>query len=247
MRKYFYSAGLVLGMLAAAPAYAGELSVTTSVDVVSDYVFRGVSLADTSVQPGVEASYGNFYAGTWFSNGIGDTADEGITELDLYAGYGRDLTDLIAMDVGVTYYHYPESGDLFDTKGGFAGSYEVFGGLAFDTMLSPSVYAYYDFNFDAFTLEGGVSHSFPLSEKVSLDVGATAGLVDAEDGVDWEYGQLSASLGYAFTDNASTYIAANYALSSEDTLDFKVDPTLGEPYLSDDNLFFFGAGISTSF
>ena len=35
--------------LAPVTAHAGDISVSTSIDYVSDYVFRGVSLADSAI------------------------------------------------------------------------------------------------------------------------------------------------------------------------------------------------------
>lgn len=245
MKKVLYYSLLVTGtILNPYVAQAGDVSATATIDVVSDYVFRGVSLAETAVQPGVEVAVGDFYAGGWFSTGFGDTSVFAADELDLYAGYGIGLSDTLSADVGVTYYHYPQGGSLFSTNDGASGSYEVFGGLALDTVLSPNVYGYYDFTLETFTIIGDVSHSVPLGEKLSLDLGLTAGLVDGQDGAGYEYGQASASLGYAITDDVSTYVGAYYAINSEDLLDFGEAIESGVP---DDNLFFFGAGVSAGF
>ncbi len=244
MKKFLSVPALAL-MMATMPsaAVAGDISVSTSVDYVTDYVFRGVSLADSAIQPGVEVSTGGFTAGAWFSTGIGDTSFLAADELDLYAGYSFSLSETIGADVGVTYYHYPQGGGLFETDGGGAGTYEVYASLGFDAPLSPSLTAFYDLTLEAFTLEGGIGHSVPLGTgPTSLDLGLTAGLVDG-DGFSYEYGQASASLGYAFTDDVSAYVGANWALSSEDTLDYS-EILFGTP---DDNLLFFGAGISAGF
>lgn len=231
--------------MAVTPAQAGDVSVSTSIDYVTDYVFRGVSLAESAIQPGVEVAMGDFYAGAWASTGIGDTSIFAGDELDLYAGYGIALSDELSADVGITYYHYPQGGGLFATNGGGAGTYEVYGGLAYDTTLSPSVYAYYDFTLEALTLEGGLAHSIPAGDKTSFDLGLTAGLVDG-DGFSYEYGQLSASFGYAFTDDVSAYVGANYALSSEDTLIESYDLSTLNVSM-DDNKLFFGAGVAAGF
>ena len=225
-------------------ASAQDVSVSTGVDLVSDYVFRGVSLADTAVQPYVEATVGSLTFGAWASTGFGDTSTAAGDEIDLYASYNFALTDAVSVDAGITYYHYPQGGSLFETENGGAGSYEVSLGTSFDTMLAPSISAYYDFTLEAFTLEGGISHSiaFPESDKTSFDLGLTAGLVDG-DGFSYEYGSASASLGYALSDNTSTYIGANYVINSEDALNFSKSLE-GNPK---DNLFWFGAGISAGF
>lgn len=240
--KLALSTALVVALLSPITASADELSVSTSVDYVTDYVFRGVSLADSAIQPGVEMAVGSFSAGAWFSTGVGDTSIAAGDEVDLYMGYSLGLSDTIGLDLGATYYHYPQGGSLFDTDGGAAGTYEVSAGLSFDTALSPSVTAYYDLTLEAFTLEGGIGHSVPMSDKTSLDLGLTAGIVDG-DGFSYEYGQASASVGYSFTDAVSAYVGANYVLSSEDSLNYKKLLTTG----GKDNLFFFGTGIAAGF
>jgi len=246
MKKRLYKTLLVAGVvLNPMVASAGDVSVSTTIDYTTDYVFRGVSLAESAIQPGVEVAVGDFYVGAWASTGIGDTSIFAGDELDLYAGYGLSLSDDLGLDVGVTYYHYPQGGSLFETDDGGAGTYEVYAGLSYDTTLSPSVYAYYDFTLEAFTVEGGLEHSLPMSDKTSLDLGLSAGLVDG-DGFSYEYGQLSASVGYAFTDDVSAYVGANYALSSDDTLIGEYDLTNLTAEFKDNKLFF-GAGVAAGF
>jgi len=244
--------GTVLLMSASASSFtaeAGDVSVTTTIDYTTDYVFRGVSLAESAIQPGVEVAFGDAYVGAWVSTAIGDTSIFAGDELDLYAGYGFELSDTLGADVGITYYHYPQGGGLFETDGGAAGTYEVYAGLSLDSILSPSLYGYYDFTLEAFTVEGGVGHSVELGEKSSLDLGLTAGLVDG-DGFSYEYGQLSAAI---VTDDVSAYVGANYALNSEDALigDSNVDLTdLNNPIIDLDlgkDKLFFGAGVSAGF
>ncbi len=243
MKKSIFASSLILAAcLGTVPAQADDLTVSTSIDYVTDYVFRGVSLADSAVQPGAELGFGDFTTGAWFSTGIGETSIAAADELDLYMGYGLELSDAINASVGVTYYHYPQGGGLFETNDGVAGSYEIYGGLAFDRVLSPSVTAYYDLTLEALTLEAGIGHSLTLDEAVALELGLTAGHVDGE-GFSYEYGQGTATLSYELSDDVAAYISGNYALSSEDSLDYK-KLILGNPK---DNLLFFGAGISAGF
>ena len=227
-------------------AIAGEdVSVSVSVDYVSEYVFRGVSFARGAVQPGIEISKGGFTAGVWTSAAIGEASAAAGDEIDVYAGYSWDLNDVVSADVGATIYHFPDvEGSLFDF--GDASTIEVYAGASFDTALAPSLYGYYDIDLEAFTIEGGVSHSLPLTEKTSLDLGATAGLVTADGGGDYQYGAASASVGYGFSDDVSAYIGANYSISSEDTLRFKVDGN-GDAFTNTDNLIWFGVGFAAGF
>jgi uncharacterized protein (TIGR02001 family) len=236
------SCAILAALSAPVAAQAGDVNWSLSADLVSDYVFRGVSLADTAAQTGVEAGVGSFYAGAWFSTGVGDTSVFAGDEVDLYAGYGLTLSDTVSADVGVTYYHYPQGGGLFSTNGGGSGTYEVYGGVAFDVALAPSLYAYYDFTLEAFTAEGSVSHSIAASDSVSFDLGLAAGLVDG-DGFSYEYGTASATLSKAISDAASVYVGANYTLNSDDALNYS-EILAGSP---DSDLLWFGTGVSTSF
>ena len=233
LAKAVSSTALIAALMTPFAAQAQDISVSTSIDYVSEYVFRGVSFESEAIQPGVEVGLGNFSAGIWASTGIGSDSLADTDEIDFYASYGFDVSDAVSASVGATLYNFPDASD----------SFEVNGGVALNTVLSPSVTAYYDFDLEAFTLEGGLGHSLPVGPKSSLDLGVTAGLVDAPDGGSYEYGLASASLGYGFTDDVSAYVGANYSISSEDTLDF--DPTLGAG--TDDNLFWVGVGVAAGF
>lgn len=241
------TASLIIAASAPMAAQAGDVSVSTSIDYVSDYVFRGVSLAEQAIQPGVEVSVGDFTVGGWFSTGVGEASALALDEFDLYASYGFAFSDTISASIGGTYYHYPQGGSFFETNDGAAGTYEVNAGLSFDTVLSPSATAYYDFTLKAFTLEGGLGHSLATSDKSTLDLGLNLGLVSAQNDVSWEYGTASASLGYSFTDDVSTYVGLNYTLSSSD------DEGLGLGYLETlsgngkSDLFWAGVGIAAGF
>ncbi len=226
-------------------AMADDLSVTTSIDYVSEYVFRGVSLARGAVQPGIEVSKNGFTAGVWTSVALGEASSAAGDEVDVYAGYGWSLNETVSADIGATIYHYPDtSGSLFDF--GDASTFEVYAGLGFDAPLAPSLYGYYDFDLKAFTVEGGVSHSLPVSEKTSFDLGLSAGLVNADGGGDYEYGTGSIAYSYGLTDTASVYLGANYSLSSSKSLNFKIDGN-GNAFTNKKDKFWTGIGISTGF
>lgn len=246
MKKLFAAvAGMALSIASPAIADDDAVSVSISADYVTEYVFRGASFARGAFQPGIEASTGGFTAGAWFSEPLGDLADAAGSELNLYGSYGFDLTDGVSATVGGTLYHFPDAdGGVFDF--GDASTFEVYAGVGFDTVLEPSVTAYYDLDLEAFTLEGGVSHSLPVAESLSLDLGATAGLVTADGGGDYEYAQGSAALSYAVSDATSAYIGANFGLSSVDSLQLKLAND-GSAFTARDNLVWFGAGVSTGF
>lgn len=242
-----FAAALVFG--AAPTASANDLSYSVSLDYVSEYVFRGVTLAGEAFQPGAEVSYGNFTAGVWASVASGEESIFFGDEIDFYAGYSFDVSELISADVGVTLYHYPQAGGLFDIGASKAGTLEPYVSFGFDTVLAPSLSAYYDLNLDAFTLEGGVEHSIPMADKWSLDMSAAAGFVTIKGGGDYQYGSASAAVSYGVNDNASIYVGGNFGLSSEDTFaDISFDPTnLATIDPPSDNSLWFGIGTSIGF
>lgn len=249
--KHLTLAAALLAATAVAPtafAQDSDISVSTGVDYVTDYVFRGTSFGGASVQPYAEASIGNFTVGGWFSAGMGESSFINGDEFDLYAGYSVPLDGSISLDLGATYYHFPQGGSFLSTNDGDSGAYEVSASLGFgDLPLAPSVTAYYDFTFEALTLEAGVGHSFAIGDKQSFDLGLTGGLVDV-DGGSYEWATASASVGHAFTDDVSAYIGANYSVNSDKLLggfDLDLDDLTTDDPSAD--LLWFGTGISAGF
>lgn len=110
---------LLIGASALALCGAGSVQaqaqpeVAFNIGVVSDYVFRGASQTDEgpAIQGGIDATLGDFYAGTWASNvDFGDDTD---AEIDLYGGYRTEAAGY-ALDFGVAAYFYvnePSGGD----------------------------------------------------------------------------------------------------------------------------------------
>ena len=133
--------------LATSPSFAqdSDVSVSVSIDYVTEYVFRGVSFEDEAIQPGIELGFGDFTIGTWASAGLGSDSLADTDEIDFYAGYSWDLSDMVSASVGATWYHFPDGTD----------TYEGYVCLGFDTALAPSLTAYYDVELEALTLEGG--------------------------------------------------------------------------------------------
>ena len=222
MKHLTLAAALLCATAIAPAAYAqdSEISVSTGVDYVTEYVFRGTSFAGSAVQPFAEASVGNFTVGGWFSTAIGEDSIFAGDEFDLYAGYSVPMDGSISLDLGATYYHFPEGGSFFSTNDGGSGSYEVSASVGFaDVPFEPSISAYYDFTFEAFTLEGSAGHSIPVGESQSFDLGLTVGHVEVSGG-SYEWGTASAALGHSFTDDVSAYVGANYSLNSDKLLNF---------------------------
>ncbi len=85
--------------------------ITASVDLVSDYRFRGISLSDRDLaaQGHIELSHtSGLYAGVWGTSLKNAPAD---VELDMYAGW-RGQAGPFDLDAGAVAYVYPGASDL---------------------------------------------------------------------------------------------------------------------------------------
>lgn len=201
-------------------AGAEELSISSTFAWESDYIFRGVQFAEEFYAPAIDISYGGYYAGIWAALPVDHQYDN---EVDFYAGYGFGLNESVSADVGFTYYTFPDAqDDFFDSD---TNTFEIYGGLSFETDFSPAIYAFYDFDLEALTLEASGGHSVAVSEEAAIDMSVYLGYVDTDGGSDYFYYGASAAYVYAFSDSASASFGLNYYGAEEDLMgeNFKMD------------------------
>lgn len=111
--KALLALSILTGFGAATPAFAQDgsgFSVSGGATLVSDYRFRGISLSDEDValQGTLNLNHDSgFYAGAWASS-LDDTPLYGEVELDLYAGWTKEVASGTSVDVGLLYYVYPD-------------------------------------------------------------------------------------------------------------------------------------------
>ncbi len=150
---------------------AEEHEISGNVALATDYRFRGISQTgrDPAIQGGFDYGHeSGLYIGTWASN---VSFTEGGTEIDLYAGWGTDLSENVALDLGVLYYGYPSDED--------ADYVEIYGSLGFYGVTLGLNYSP-EYTYDTgsyFYLYG--AYSLPLGENFSLDL--NLGLNQFED------------------------------------------------------------------
>jgi len=181
---------------AAAPSH--KLGLSATVNMTTDYVFRGISQTaeNPAIQGSFDLTYNIFYAGIWASNldfgGTGLGGDVSNIEIDYYAGitpkWGKWNFDFAAL-----YYTYPGA---FDP----GGSFDYW---EFKTAVSRSIGDHFSFyvanywspeNFGETgtnnVLEGGMSYSF---NKWWIFTPSISGLYgyqwgdDNEGGFDYSY------------------------------------------------------------
>ena len=202
---------------APAPAAAPSYSVTVDFPYASKYVFRGKQYAEDSFQPSVKVTSGAFYLGLWTNQPITSNIDN---EIDVYGGYGFKLSETWSLDVGATLYYYPE---LDDSTGLDNNTFEPYVGVTgtFGSFTT-GLYAYNDFTLDAFTIQGTVGYSVPISDKASFSLLGTIGNVSYDDpatGTDYTYYGIGATVPYKLSDTATLTVGLQYATHDDDLVD----------------------------
>jgi len=118
MRKSILGLSAVSLIALATPAFAQDeaessIKITGSAALVTDYRFRGVSQSgqNAAVQAGVTLNHDSgFYVGTWGSS----VNFAGSAEIDLFAGYAKEIAPGVTADIGLLYYLYPKhSGGVY--------------------------------------------------------------------------------------------------------------------------------------
>lgn len=222
-------AGLGLGALNAQSDYTADLSISGSFDFETMYVFRAKQVHWQSLQPGVEFGYpilgGEAYAGVWSAQPVDNKGGvQWPNEVDFYGGYAFPVADMLTLDVGFTYYWYPDSAP----GGGLARQWrEIYIGATVDVILSPALYFFYDFDQQQTVLEGSIGYDFDLGDLIganglSLDLGAYYGWLAADryfgvtgDKNGYMYGGATADLVYAFSENVGASVGVRWAANND--------------------------------
>lgn len=109
------TATVLSALLVSSHALAGT---SANVSVVSDYLSRGITqtMEKPALQAGLDYTADNgLYVGTWASNSkFADDMGNELSgpEIDLYAGYKKDLKGGVGFDMGVAKYFYPDDNSI---------------------------------------------------------------------------------------------------------------------------------------
>jgi hypothetical protein len=226
---------------ASAPAASGTtvspaFSANVSLGYDGKYVFRGTQLAEAFFSPAVNLSYGNLYGGLWFAVPV-ENSDDYVNEMDANVGYTIPAGELVKVDLGLTRYAYDHIVDSWFNQD---NSLEAYVGVNFNTILSPAVYFYRDFDCETYTIEGKIGHSIEVSKAFSVALGASIGEVytDLSNVDDYFYANAKADVIYAITEKSSASLGVRYGGSSEKSIGRHADTH---------NAVWFGASVSTNF
>lgn len=184
-----------------------------AVAALSQYVYRGWAYSKDSmvVQPSLTVGYKGFSANLWGNLDTDRWNDDGQdsnawTETDLTMSYAWDMGP-VSLSTGYVYYALDSA---IDTQ-------EVFLSATVNTLLKPTLKVYRDIDHCAgWYLSLGVSHAVPLTEEISLELGAQVGYLVADDASSYADPHDSAKAYRNFHDgllSASVKIPVNQYLS----------------------------------
>ncbi|EMR14201.1 hypothetical protein MPL1_00697 [Methylophaga lonarensis MPL] len=115
----------------------GQHMTSASVELASDYVFRGISFSDN--KPAISGSFdyehiSGFYTGIWSSSIAGGS------EINVYGGFASEIGDTgIGYDIGVLRYIFPGDSEFNNNEVYGALSYSYFTlGYAYDKNFEGS-------------------------------------------------------------------------------------------------------------
>ena len=217
-------------------------SGSASVDVMSNYVWRGIKLSNSGVvQPSVGITYGGFSANLWANY---DTGPNEHNETDLTLNYTYSINK-VSLDAGYIFY----------ALDGVEDTEEIYLSVGSNTILSPSITVYYDYDEgEGYFIVASIGHSFELQQKLALDLGASASFnadnlvmgtdVAGKEFSDFYNGDISASLTIPVTDAVSVAPMIAYSFPLSDDAEYAIEA------MSDDaesDILYGGINVSLSF
>ena len=176
---------------------AGDFDVSMNASLTTNYVWRGVSQTrnNGAIQGGLDVAHDSgLYVGAWGSNVDFDT--EAAVEFDYYVGFGGNITEDVAYDLGYNSYTYPDESGL-----NFAEYYGSVSAYGFTLGANYSN----DFGGDNSTLYTyvGYEYSLPMDIGLALQYGnydfKDTLAVGGEDSYnDWSVGLSKTCMGLDF-------------------------------------------------
>jgi uncharacterized protein (TIGR02001 family) len=218
MRNY----NKTIGALAAVTAFtAGVAQAEIEGDVYAgystDYIFRGVNLAEDLAEAGVNLSttcpltQGTISLGLWYGSG-NDQNGTFDNQMNTSIGLTKEVGNF---DLSIGYINYDHNGAVqIDTQEIYVGaSTEVFAGVNFGLT------AFFDVDAnDSLYVEAAASKSFEVNSTVNLNLSAGVGFYDGDDNISdgFNHWFLGASLPWAARENLTVTPFVKYVQTDSD-------------------------------
>jgi uncharacterized protein (TIGR02001 family) len=203
---------LAIGVVAQAGAAVIEVEGDAYVGFYDKYLWRGWDLSGSLpvIQGGADISTHGWTLSYWSNWQLKTDEADGFksgeaTETDIIISYAHDFGDMLSVSVGNIWYQLD---GLQDTN-------EVFVGGTVNTLLSPTLTMYWDWDAcdeDGLFFTFDVSHSFELMEKLTLNLGA---LVSYNLHSDYA---VSCERDYSGFHNYELSVGFDYAINDQFTL-----------------------------
>ncbi len=236
VKKATIVAVMLVGMVAPPALAAIEVSGDAYVGYFSKYVWRGIDLSGGMpvVQSGVDLSAKGFTLSYWtnVATSNDDVDNDGIhdfeggqgTENDLILNYAIPVGEIATINVGNIYY-------MVDN---FSDTNEVYAGATFNTLLSPTVKIFYDWDQaeeNGLFYTASVSHSLPVNDMIALGASALVGYNDENFSVnegwsDWHNYELSAKADIKVTEQLTITPSILYSSPISDDAKETIDSQL---------------------
>jgi len=214
-------------LLALAQTALAEIKVSGDayVGVFDKYLWRGYNFSENSAvaQGGMDLSANGLTVSYWTNGQFKD--DNGLQggdayETDITLDYSMDLGELVSLSAGNIYY----------TLDGLNDTNELYLGVTLNTLLSPTLKAYYDWDEikDSRFYTLSIGHSLELG-KITLNAGALASYMEGTDNlgvietnVPWN-AELSLSADVAVTDQITVTPSFLYSSPLSDDAQATID------------------------
>ena len=206
----------ITGLTSLLLSSAAMADVSSTVKVVSDYTFNGVSQTtnDPALQASLDyASDNGFYAGTWASNVDFGNGDDTNLEWDAYIGKYYQLSKQWGVDTGMAYYTY--HGESFSDNYNYPEAYAKFN---YNSSLGNSKVNFW-YSWDYFGLGAKhfiamVAHTFEISEGHNIHVSFDRSTSTDKNKWNWDNKKAYNHYRVAYT---TSYQGFDFDVSVEDT------------------------------
>ena len=218
MRNYNKTIGALAAVTALTAGVAqAEIEGDVYAGYSTDYIFRGVSLAEDLAEAGVNLSttcpltQGKISVGVWYGSGNDQNGDFD-NQMNTSIGLTKEVGNF---DLSVGYINYDHNGGVqIDTQEIYVGaSTEVFAGI------NLGVTAFFDVDAnDSLYVEAAASKSFEINSTVNLNLSAGVGMYDGDDNIDdgFNHWFLGASLPWAARENLTVTPFVKYVQTDSD-------------------------------
>lgn len=230
-------AAMVLTTALASPALAAiEVTGDAYVGYFSKYVWRGFDLSGGMpvVQSGVDLSAKGFTLSYWTNVATrnDDVDNDGILDFEGGEGTENDLVLNYAIPVGET--ATINVGNIYYMLDGYDDTNEVYAAATFNTLLSPTVKIFYDWDKadeNGLYYTASVSHSLPVGEMITLGASALVGYNDENYSVnegwsDWHNYELGAKADFKVTEQLTITPSILYSSPISDDAKETIDSQL---------------------